>query len=287
MGQAQVGDAIGASFRFIGEAWSKAWGIMLVLVWFNAALQIVELLRPTWGAVSFIGLIISVFVTTAATGALYRLQLAGDHPGDNQFAANPAGLQWGGLEWRVLGANLMIGLGIGVLVIVAVIIWAIILGVTVGSNPGDMQALQGGSEAEKIDVFRRIMLGPAGVLTLVIIGPITAALIYVIVRLSMFALVAADLRSFDLVKAWALARGAMLPLFLGSLVIFLIEVMIGAVTGGLAGFTAGLIGQQGRIWGSVAGQVVGAAINAPLFAGLVLYVYRIQRGDAGVAATFS
>src|SRR5580698_3753583 len=174
MGQAQVGDAIGASFRFIGEAWSKAWGIMLVLVWFNAALQIVELLRPTWGAVSFIGLIISVFVTTAATGALYRLQLAGDHPGDNQFAANPAGLQWGGLEWRVLGANLMIGLGIGVLVIVAVIIWAIILGVTVGSNPGDMQALQGGSEAEKIDVFRRIMLGPAGVLTLVIIGPITA-----------------------------------------------------------------------------------------------------------------
>jgi hypothetical protein len=287
MGQVQVGAAIGASFRFIGEAWNKAWGIMLVLVWFNAALQIVELLRPTWGAVSFLGLIVSIFVTTAATGALYRLQLAGDHPGDNQFAAHPAGLQWGGLEWRVLGANLMIGVAIGVLVIVAFIIWAIILGVTVGSNPGDMQALQGGSEAEKIDVFRRIMLGPAGILTLVIIGPIVAALIYVIVRLSMFALVAADARSFDLVRAWTLARGAMLPLFLGSLVIFMIELIIGAVTGGLAGFTASIIGQQGRIWGGVTGQVVGAAINAPLFAGLVLYVYRIQRGDPGVAATFS
>jgi hypothetical protein len=287
MGQVQVGAAIGASFRFISEAWSKAWGIMLVLVWFNAALQIVELLRPTWTLASFLGLIVSIFVTTAATGALYRLQLAGDHPGDNQFAAHPAGLQWGGLEWRVLGANLMVGVAIGVLVVIAFIIWAIILGVTVGSSPGDMQALQSGSEAEKLDAFRHIMLGPAGILTLVIIGPLIVALIYIIIRLSMFALVAADARSFDLVKAWTLARGAMLPLFLGSLVIFLIELIIGAVTGGLAGFTAGIIGQQGRIWGGVAGQVVGAAINAPLFAGLVLYVYRIQRGDPGVAATFS
>ena len=71
MGQVQVGAAIGASFRFIGEAWSKAWGIMLVLVWFNAALQIVELLRPTWTLVSFLGLVISIFVSTAATGRTY------------------------------------------------------------------------------------------------------------------------------------------------------------------------------------------------------------------------
>jgi hypothetical protein len=287
MGQVQVGAAIGASFRFIGEAWSKAWGIMLILVWLTAAQQIVELLRPTWTAVSFLALILSVFVSTAVTGALYRLQLAGDHAGDDQFAAHPAGLQWGGLEWRVLGANLMVGLAIGVLVVIAFIIWAIILGVTVGSNPGDMQALQDGSQTEKLQVFWRLMLGPAGVLTLVIIGPMTVALIYLIIRLSLFALLAADARSFDVGRAWTLARGAMLALFLGSLVIFLVEVVIGAVFGGLAGFAAGIIGQQGRIWGGFAGQVVGAATSAPLFAGLVLYVYRIQRGDTGVAATFS
>jgi len=287
MGQVQVGAAIGASFRFIGEAWSKAWGIMLVLVWFTAALQIIEVLRPTWALVSFLGLIASIFVTTAATGALYRLKLAGDHPGDDQFAAHAAGLQWGGLEWRVLGANLMIGLAIGVLAFVAFIIWAIILGVTVGSSPGDLQALQSGGEADKLVALRHIMLGPAGILTLVIIGPMIVALIYLIVRLSMFALLAADARSFDVGKAWALARGAMLALFLGSLVIFLLEVLVGAVTGGITGLAAGIIGQQGRVWGGVAGQVVGTAINTPLFAGLVLYVYRIQRGDAGVAATFA
>ncbi|MEJ0065537.1 MAG: hypothetical protein WDM85_08880 [Caulobacteraceae bacterium] len=287
MGQVQIGAALGASFRFISEAWNRAWGIMLVLVWFNAALQIVELLRPRWGAVAFLGLIVSIFVTTAATGALYRLRLAGDHPGDDQFAAHPAGLQWGGLEWRVLGANLLVGVIIAVLVFVAIIVWAIIFGVTVGSSPDDMQALQGGSQSEKLEALRHVMLGPAGVLTVILIGPMIVALIYVIIRLSMFALLAADARSFDLVKAWTLARGVMLPLFLGSLVIFLIELAIGVVSGGLAGFAAGIIGQQGRVWGSVAGQVVGAAINAPLFAGLVLYVYRIQRGDRSVAATFS
>jgi hypothetical protein len=287
MGQVQVGAAIGASFRYIGEAWSKAWGILLILVWLTAAQQIVEILRPSWTAVSFLFLILSVFVSTGVTGALYRLQLGGDHPGDDQFAAHPAGLQWGGLEWRVLGANLLVGLAIGVLVVVAFIIWAIILGVTIGSNPTDMQALQGGSQAEKLDALAHVMLGPAGVLTLVIIGPMVVALIYLIVRLSLFALLAADTRSFNLVKAWNLARGAMLALFVGSLVIFLLEVVIGAVFGGLAGLAAGLFGQQGRIWGGLAGQVIGAATSAPLFAGLLLYVYRLQRGDTGVAATFS
>ena len=171
MGQVRVGAAIGASFRFIGEAWSKAWGIMLILVWLTAAQQIVELLRPNWIAAPFFGIIVSVFVTTAATGALYRLQLSGDHPGDNQFAAHPAGLHWGGIEWRVLGANAMAGVAVSVLAIVVFIIWAIILGVTVVGSPGDMQTLRDGSETEKLEVFRHIMLGPAGILTFVIVGP--------------------------------------------------------------------------------------------------------------------
>lgn len=287
MGQVQVGAAIGASFRFIGEAWSKAWGIMLILVGLTAAQQVVELLRPGWTAVSFLALIVSTFVSTAVTGALYRLRLGDDHPGDDQFSAHPAGLQWGGLEWRVLGANLIVGLAIGVLVVVAFIIWAIILGVTVGSSPGDMQALQSGSEAEKLDALRHVMLGPAGLFTLVIVGPMAVALIYMVIRLSLFALLAADARSFDLARAWNLARGAMLALFVGSLVIFVIELIIGAVFGGIAGLAAGFSGQHGRVWGGVVGQLVGAATSAPLFAGLLLYVYRIQRGDMGVAATFS
>ena len=289
MGGVQVGAAIGESFRFIGEAWRRAWGILLILVWFTAALQIIEALRPSWSAAAFFGFLISIFLTTAATGALYRLRFGEDHPGDDAFAAHSAGLQWGGLEWRILGANLLLGVVIGVLVFVAFIIWAIILGVTVGSNPAQMQALQSGSEADKVDALRQLMLGPAGILTLLIIGPVTVALIYIGIRMSVFAPLAADTRSFDVGKAWSLTRGAVLTLLVGSIVIFLFELLLGGVIGGLAGFTAGFTGHtgQGRVWGGVAGQVIGSAVNAPLIAGLVLYVYRTQRGDPTVAATFS
>jgi hypothetical protein len=287
MAQVKVDGAVAASFGFIGEAWSKAWGIMLILVWFTAAQRIVELLRPSWTVVSFLSFIVSVFVSTAASSALYRLQLGADHPGDGQFAARRAGLQWGALEWRVMGANLLVGVMTGVLLVVAIIIWAIIVGVSVSGSPGDMQALQGGSQGEKLDALRHVLLGPAGILSLLIVGPIVAALIYLIIRLSLFALLAADSRSFDIGKAWTMARGAMLALFVGSVVILLIEVLVGALFGGVAGFAAGIIGQQGRIWGGVAGQVIAAATSAPLFAGLLLYVYRIQRGDTSVAATFS
>jgi len=289
MGKVQVGAAIGESFRFVGEAWRRAWGIMLILVWFSAAVQIVELLRPSWVAVSILGFIVSIFITTAATGALYRLRFSGDHPGDDAFAAHPAGVQWGGLEWRILGANLLVGLIIGVLAFVVFIIWAFILGATLGNSPADVQGVENGSEAEKLAALGRIMLGPAGALTLIFIGPAMIGLIYLGLRLSVFAPLAADTRSFDPVKAWALTRGAVLALLVGSVVIFLLELIIGAVFGGVAGFVAGFSGQvgQGRVWGGVAGQAVGAALNAPLIAGLVLYVYRTQRGDPAVAATFS
>ena len=256
MGSVQVGAAIGESFRFVGEAWRRAWGIMLILVWFSAAVQIIELLRPSWGAVSFFGFIVSIFVTTAATGALYRLRFSSDHPGDDNFAAHPAGVQWGGLEWRILGANVIVAVIVGVLAFIVFIIWAFILGITVGNSPADVQGIENGSESEKLAALGRIMLGPAGALTLIIIGPCVLALIYVGIRLSVFAPFAADTRSFDAVKAWTLSRGAVLALLVGSVAIFLLEVVIGAVFGGVAGFVAGFTGQvgQGRIWGGVAGQ---------------------------------
>jgi hypothetical protein len=231
----------------------------------------------------------SVFITTAAVGALYRLRFGADHPGDDAFAAHAAGLQWGGLEWRVLGANMLAGVIIGGLAFVVFIVWAIILGVTVGSNPADVQGIENGSDAEKFTALGHIMLGPAGVLTLLLIGPALIGLFYLGLRLSLLAPLAADGRSFDIGKAWSLARGAMLALFLGTLVIFLVQVMIGAVLGGVAGFAAGFTGQVGRggVWGGIAGQAVTSALNAPLITGLVLYVYRAQRGDPAVAATFS
>lgn len=291
MGSVGVGAAIAASFGYIGEAWSKAWGAMMFLVWFSATLQAVELLKPEWALVSFFGLIATLFVTTAATGALYRLSLAGDHPGDPAFTPGPAGLRWGGLEWRVLGANLIVGIGLGILAVMLLLFWALAIGFMIGASGGgaDLQAFEGGSAADKTAALARLMLGPAGVITAIIGIPSLLGLLYLGARLALFAPLAADTRAFDFGRAWSLAGGGVLALIVGTIVIFLIELMIGAVVGGFAGFAAAVTHNlgAGRIWGGIAGTTVAAVVNTPLFVGLVLYVYRTRRGDTGVAATFS
>lgn len=277
MGKMQVGAAIAASFRFVGEAWTKAWGVMLLLVWFTAVLQVVQVLKPTWGFVTLLGAIPALFITTAAAGALYRLRLESDHPGDPDFVAHTGGLQWGALEWRVMGANILVGVMLGALFILACFIFGVVLGVTMQSDPADLQAVENGSDAEKLAALGRLMGGVGGIVSALILIPSLLGLFYLAARLTVFTPLAADARSFDLGKAWALGRGAVLVLILGSLAIYGLEFLVNRL----------LVAVAGKDWGSAASEVVSAAINVPLFAGLVLYVYRAQRGDTAVAATFS
>ncbi|HLY79493.1 MAG TPA: hypothetical protein VKQ70_08980, partial [Caulobacteraceae bacterium] len=212
MGQVQVGAAIGASFRFIGEAWSKAWGIMLIAVWFTATLEAIQLLKPEWGLISFLGVIATLFLGAAATGALYRLRFAEDHPGDGTYVAHPAGLQWGGLEWRVLGASLLVGIIIGVILVVALIAWGVALGITLSGDPEALQAIENGSQTEKMAALGRIMLGPGALVSALILIPTIGGVIYLAARLAVFAPLAAETRAFDFGRAWTLTKGAVLTL---------------------------------------------------------------------------
>jgi hypothetical protein len=291
MPKVSIGSAIAESFRYLQPAWQRVWGILLLLAWVTAAIRAMELTRPEWKLVGVLGPIFTVAVSTMASGALFRLGIEAEHPGDRNFAAGPAGFQWGALEWRVLGANLLVGVLIGVIIVAVVIVWAIGIGVTVaGGNPADLQAIQSDSQAEKLAALGRIMLGPGGVVSAVILIPATAGLIYLFARLSLFTLSAADTASFDLGRAWRLTRGALWALILAGLVIYVALTAFGFVVGLVAGLFSALGGQGitgGRLWGGIAGQAIGASISAPLFAGLQLYVYRQQRGDGGVAATFT
>jgi len=289
MGQVQIGGAIVASFRFIGEAWAKAWGVMLLLVWITAILEVIELLKPEWAFVPILGLFALLFANTATAGALYRLRFDGDHPGDNDYAAHAAGLQWGGLEWRVMGANLLVGLIIGFLAFVAFFIWAIALGVMLQGSPEDMQAIQNGGDSEKMAALGHLMLGPGGVVSAIILIPSLVGLFYLGARLMLFTPFVADTRRFDMVKAWTLARGAIVALMVTMVVIVVADFIFGALLGVVFAVVFGIAGHldMAKHWSSALGQVLSAAINPPLFAGLALYVYRLQRGDTAVAATFA
>jgi hypothetical protein len=289
MGKVRVGEAIGASFRFVGEAWTKAWGVMLLLVVVACAAQVAEASNPGAPLIPLLSAPVALFVTTAAAGALYRLRFAGDHPGDPAFAAGPAGFRWTGLEWRVMGANLLVGLLIAVLLFVVFIIWAIALGAIIGSSPPELDSIENGSQAEKTAALLRLMAGPVGVVSAVILIPTLLGLFYLGVRLILFTPMAAETGSFDFAKAWTLARGAMLALILGAILIYFVEALLGFAVGASSQFVATKLGAaaSGRTWANIIGQTLSATINTPLLAGLVLYVYRTQRGDQSVAATFS
>ncbi|HEY2709920.1 MAG TPA: hypothetical protein VGI95_17870 [Caulobacteraceae bacterium] len=289
MGKVQIGAAVGESLRFVLEAWRGAWGVLLLLVWVAAMLQAVEVLKSGWWPVSLLGVLILLFLTTLVAGALYRLKLSGDHPGDGAFAPGVAGFQWGGLEWRVLGANLLVGVAIGVVLFVAFIAWAFVLGASIQSQPDVVQAIQSGTDAEKTAAMIRLMMGPAGILSAAVLIPAAVGLLYLGARLALLTPLAADTRSFDIGKAWALTGGVTWAVIVGIVVIYVVEFAVGAIFRLVLGLGGSLVGQPqaAKIWVTILGQAIAAAINVPLFAGLQLYVYRAQRGDTAVAATFA
>lgn len=286
-----VGAAIGASFRFLPVGWGRAWGVMLVLVWAAAVLQAIRLARPEWGAVNVLGLIVILLVTTAATGALYRIGLEPDHGGDAAFSVGPAGLRWGSLEWRVLGANILVGVIFFFALVAIVIVWAITFGVSAAGQASDLQAVQAAQgDSDKMAAAIRLFSGPAGIISFIVLIPLLIAFCVLAAKLALFAVTAADTGAFNFSLAWNLTRSSLLALIVASIVIVLAQAVVGGVSGFLAGVAAGAFGQgvhSGSLWGGVAGQAASAAINAPLIAGLQIYVYRTKRGDPGVAQTFT
>ena len=293
MAKIPIGTALTESFGFVQPGWSKAWGAMAVVVIVNTGAQFLQGVIATGGlGVALLVLTVQTLAGTLAAGALYRIALAPDHGSDYQFRPGPAGMQWGSLEWRVLGANVIVGLIIGVVSFVFLIAWAIGLGVMVAGHMIDMGPLQSaglqGREAV-LAAFGQLLLGPAGLLTLAILGPGLAIILYLSARLSLYAVAAADSGSFDMGRAWSLTKGATGAILVTLISYFLFAWVLAMVFGLLGGFLAKAAGFAGaRQAAAIAGAAIGAALGAPLIAGLVTYVYRTERGGgASVAEQFS
>ncbi len=283
----RIGDAIGASFGFLRTGWNRAWGIMLLVVWIAAVIRAVQLLRPDLAWLSLPGDLVLWVAATAATGALYRIGIGPDHAGDPAFQVGPAGFNWGGVEWRVLVASLVVGVIFVVLLTFAIIVWAFAFGVSAATQGADIQGLEAASgNQQQLAAFLRIMMGPAGVVSTIIAIPIVVGLLLLGAKLALFAITSADTRSFNFGHAWSLTKGALAPLIVTGIVIVVVQAVLGVVAGGIAG-AIGAVSGQARLWGGVAGAALGAALNAPLVSGLQIYVYRAKRGGESVAQTFS
>jgi hypothetical protein len=236
--------------------------------------------------------LLTAIVSTAVVGALYRIGIEGQHGGDPAFQAHAAGLQWGALEWRVLGANILVGLIVGGVFLVIFIIWLIAFAVTAaGASAPDLQALGGSDQAATGQALLRLMLGPGGIVSAVILIPGFCVLVYLSARLALLALLFADTGAFDFGRAWTMTKGAAPAIIVCWIVIygavFLIAASFGLV-GGVFAAVASPGATGGGVWALVIGQSAGAAISAPMLAGLQLYVYNTRRGgDVSIAATFA
>ncbi|HEY3800193.1 MAG TPA: hypothetical protein VGL58_17740 [Caulobacteraceae bacterium] len=289
MGKVSVGAAIGASFSYLRSGWRGAWGILMITVWLAAILQAIKVLRPDLALVTALGAIISIFTATAASGALYRLTLQRNHPGDGAYAAHEAGLQWGGLEWRVLGANIIIGLILILIFLAACFIWGIALAASVGGHVADLGSVNSTDPAVRNAALMHLFLGPGLMASVILLVPAVCLLLFLFARFILFAPLAADGGGFDLGKAWALTRGAVLATIGALIVIGVAEVTLGAIAGFFAGMVGGLAGGSAgaRLWGGIAGAAMGGAISPPLLAGLQLYLYRAHTANPAVAEAFS
>jgi hypothetical protein len=279
LGVAQV---VAASFANIRRGWTAAPGALGVAVAVAAVSQAVGLGRPSLSILPFAELA----AATLATGALYRVALSQAHPGDDRMRLGPAGLQWGAVEWWVLGANLVVGVILALTACVLIFAWAVGVSVLAASHAVDLSLFLKASKGDEA-ALSTIMAGPTGVLSASVFLPGLALLIYLWARLLLTAILAVDLGRLDLGRAWTLTHGATAALAATLVVVFLCELVAGSAAVFLGGALGALTGQSGdaALAGVAAGSAIATGLSLPMTAGAAAYVYRREVATGPWAAS--
>jgi hypothetical protein len=279
MARVSIIEAARAANAFRRANWARAIGPMVLIVIGSTLNRLWQKSAP---APSGLAGLVEVAGWVMAYGALYRLALAEDHPGDAAFEPGRSGFQWRGLEWRLIAVALL-----GVLI-------ALAAGVLFGVG---YVAVNGGVPTGPL-----AHVSPATVLVGVVVA---CAAVYVAVRLSMAAPATVDRGQIRFFRTWPLTRGAALAIFGANLLvaavvlgISLVAVFggmaIGVLIGSAASFAAAPEAKMGAITTFTgAGAAFGAAVvhafvGVPLSVGVSTAIYRIlrtRRETAGEAET--
>lgn len=104
-GSISVTEAAGAAFGFLGRSWLRAGGALALTGLLGGAAAIALVNREfarTW-------LLVLAYLLAAAMaqGGLFRIAYTERHPADLSHAIGFGGLQWGAVEWRLLGVTLL------------------------------------------------------------------------------------------------------------------------------------------------------------------------------------
>lgn len=251
--------SIPRSLAFAGGLWRRAlpraWAPLLALAGLNFALSPAVHTAPI-----LLPMIIAadVIALTLAYGALMRLALDDLHADDPEYRPGPAGLQWSGIETRVLGSVALLALLAALMTIAAVfavVLATIVVAAVTGAAP------KGGAT----------LAGPSLIAFWGVLAAAMAVVVWAFVRLSLAMPATVDRKQVQVFSNWPMTRGRALPLFIALAVVTLPTIILSVaarmVQGG--GPVDGLAIALWALYALVAGFA-----QTPLLAGIAAWFYR-------------
>ncbi|HEX8570917.1 MAG TPA: hypothetical protein VF699_13495, partial [Caulobacteraceae bacterium] len=267
-----VMEAARAAYRFWREAWRPTLGALLLLA-AAAALQYYFTMTGRTG----LGLLASLGAFAAsmvAYGALFRLAFADLRP-EEAARTGPGGLQWGGMETRLLLAMLLVFLLAFVAMILFVFVFVIAIMVAAG---GAAAGLEGADSPQEVAEA----LGPRGLITLGVVFLAAAVLaIWVSVRLVLVLPATAGSGKVQVFETWRLTKGQFWRIFAAMIIASAPAILWSMFSGAVDG----AMGEEGAREGTrvlppaaaavmaVLGGLVTGVLQAPLTAGLGAFLY--------------
>jgi len=268
--QVSVGAALGYAWSLWRTHGREIWGALaLNALAFTVLCAGVFAQNLTLLLAGGLGLVVTKY---AVYGAMIRLAYGGEHPGDPQYQVGGLGLQWRGMELRMLGADALVTVFLVILTLLLVIaLLAPVLGTVMshGTIPN--------ASTLTPDQLNQ-MLGPSGS-TIMEVGQIVLRLVlaFVVIRLSLYLPATAESGRISIFRTWKLTRGHFWQIFAATLVIGLPTVLIMSLGVGaglsLDGRPAPLAPGETFLYSLICGGWAGAAAT-PLAAGVQAYFYR-------------
>jgi hypothetical protein len=265
-----IGGALSFAWSLWTENWRAIWGVLAFYALSATILNAGQLAKDPRLIVA--GCVAALIADFPTNGAIFRLAFAkeaGDRP---DFRLGTLGLQWRGMEWRMLAASLLLAVFfILVGLLAAVAVSAVIFGVMMA---------RGVPLTTQIDPTKLLpMLGPVGEGAIQLVFFIAVAVMaFLTVRLSLVMVASAVSGRVQVLKSFPLTRGHFWTVFGLRLALWLPAVVLGALLlGGLgeqsqAGLSAGPAFAIALVMG-----VFSAGVLAPLLAAALAYFYKNLR----------
>lgn len=282
-GPVTIRGAIDFSWTLWTTHWRAIWGV-LALSSLAGTVAIAGQLSNN-DLVYAAGLGASVTISLMANGAVFRLAFADRHPGDAGYTPGPSGLQWRAMEWRMLGASLLL-FAFELIVIILLVTMVVAVAAAIMVNRGAALAPPTTPEA----VIKA--LGPEGGSAVSILAIAAyAVFLFVMVRLSLTAAATADEGRIQVLSTWRRTKGQfwriVASLVVVTLPLILASFLIGATSAGPApGSTAApaLSPSAALLSGLILGILSGGVVQ-PLMNGVLAYYCRKLRTPTVGGAT--